>query len=196
MSMLSAQCDKLRAMAESVGLEVPQVATLMMEAADTIWELRNKCADLVGERERLFRANVEKNNEMLRLVGENARLREERDHWHVEQVHAYGNWEDAHKRAIELEKQNARLQEELSKWERLTAGIDLPEYPVTQFKPKDLERENANLRKQLRDVYVAHRYGLDCTECPWYDECDTEGGCPWLGILRDHLHELGIETDQ
>ena len=42
---------------------------------------------------------------------ENAKLREERDHWHVEQVHAYGNWEDVHKRAIELEKQNAKLRE-------------------------------------------------------------------------------------
>ena len=76
MSMLSAQCDELRAMAESVGLEVPQAATLMMDAADTIWELRNKCADLVSEREHLFQSNVEKNNEMLRLVGENAKLRE------------------------------------------------------------------------------------------------------------------------
>ncbi len=40
MSTLSAQCDELRAMAESVGLAMPQSATLMMEAADTIWELR------------------------------------------------------------------------------------------------------------------------------------------------------------
>ena len=51
MSMISAQCDKLRAMAESVGLAMPQAATLMMEAADTIWELRCKCADLMSERE-------------------------------------------------------------------------------------------------------------------------------------------------
>ena len=41
MSMISAQCDKLRAMAESVGLAMPQAATLMMEAADTIWQLRD-----------------------------------------------------------------------------------------------------------------------------------------------------------
>ena len=41
MSMLSAQCDKLRQMAESVGLAMPQAATLMMEAADTILELRD-----------------------------------------------------------------------------------------------------------------------------------------------------------
>ena len=32
--------DELRAMAESVGMEIPQAATLMMEAADTITELR------------------------------------------------------------------------------------------------------------------------------------------------------------
>lgn len=74
--MLSAQCDELRAMAESVGLAMPQAATLMMEAADTIWELRSQCADLVDERERLFQANVEKNGEVLRLVNENAKLRE------------------------------------------------------------------------------------------------------------------------
>ena len=45
------------------------------------------------------------------LQTENAKLREERDHWHVEQVHAYGNWEDAHKRASELELENAKLRE-------------------------------------------------------------------------------------
>lgn len=41
MSMLSAQCDELRAMAQSVGLAMPQVATLMMGAADTILEMRD-----------------------------------------------------------------------------------------------------------------------------------------------------------
>lgn len=56
MSILSAQCDELRSMADSVGLAMPQAATLMMEAADTIWELRDD----------LQRANAE-----------NARLREE-----------------------------------------------------------------------------------------------------------------------
>jgi len=39
-------------------------------------KLRSQCADLVDERERLFRANVEKNGEVLRLVGENVKLRE------------------------------------------------------------------------------------------------------------------------
>ncbi len=36
MSMLSAQCNELRFMAESVGLAMPQAATLMMGAAGSI----------------------------------------------------------------------------------------------------------------------------------------------------------------
>ena len=53
MSMLSAQCDELRAMAESVGLAMPQAATLMMEAADTIWELRGSVHSERSEADRL-----------------------------------------------------------------------------------------------------------------------------------------------
>ena len=52
--------------------------------------------------------------EASRLRAENAELREERNHWHVEQVHAYGNWEDAYKRASELESENAKLRELLT----------------------------------------------------------------------------------
>ena len=54
----------------------------------------------------------------------------------------------------QLEAENARLRDELAKWERLTAGIDLPEYPVVQFKPKDLERENAKLRELVGDLFL------------------------------------------
>ena len=53
MSMLSAQCDELRQMAESVGLAMPQAATLMMEAADTIWELRGSVHRERAEADRL-----------------------------------------------------------------------------------------------------------------------------------------------
>jgi hypothetical protein len=49
--------------------------------------------------------------ELDNLKDENIKLREERDHWHVEQVHAYGNWEDAYRRAAELEAENAKLRE-------------------------------------------------------------------------------------
>lgn len=79
MSMISSQCDKLRETASKLDSydAYGNIASMLREAADTIWQLRNKCSSLVDGRERLFRANVEKNGEILRLVGENAKLREE-----------------------------------------------------------------------------------------------------------------------
>lgn len=50
------------------------------------------------------------------------------------------------------ERENAKLREELDQWHSLTAGIELPEYPMTQFQPKDLERENAKLREDMEDL--------------------------------------------
>lgn len=50
-------------------------------------------------------------DELREALDENAKLREERNHWHVEQVHAYGNWEDTYKRAVELELENTKLRE-------------------------------------------------------------------------------------
>ena len=55
-----------------------------------------------------------------------------------------------------------------------------------------LDNENAKLRELLRDVYILHRNGLDCTECPWFDECNTTCGCSWLGIFANRMCELGI----
>ena len=83
MSMLSAQCDELRAMAESVGLAIPQAATLMMGAADTIWELRGSVhrerAEADGLRMRI--TSLEAALEGMHLIreqdmAENAKLRE------------------------------------------------------------------------------------------------------------------------
>ena len=65
MSMISAQCDELRSMSESVGLAMPQAATLMMEAADTIDRL-----DLALDSKRIAERRVTE------LLDENAKLRE------------------------------------------------------------------------------------------------------------------------
>lgn len=54
-----------------------------------------------------------------------------------------------------LKAENDKLREELRQWERLTANIELPEYPVTEFQPKDLERENAKLRELVRQMSYA-----------------------------------------
>ena len=46
MSMLSAQCEKLRTMAIRADCTLPEVARLMRDAADTIDELRTRCQEL------------------------------------------------------------------------------------------------------------------------------------------------------
>lgn len=80
MSMLSAQCDELRQTAESVGLAMPQAATLMMEAADTILSLRDRAQDLQAENAKLRDgANAMRQlyeDELKHALDENAKLRE------------------------------------------------------------------------------------------------------------------------
>ena len=87
------------------------------------------------------------------------------------------------RRAVDVE--NAKLRDELAKWEQLTDGIDLPEYPVTQFVPKDLERENAKLRELVRDM--------------WHEgmcECGSLGKCAaCIYEYPTRMRELGIEVD-
>lgn len=58
MSMLSSQVDELRAIAGDGSTEWvagPIRASALRRAADTIWELRDKCSDLMDERDRLAR---------------------------------------------------------------------------------------------------------------------------------------------
>lgn len=74
MSMLSAQCDELRWLADNLeehDSHMDEYVQAMRSAAVTIWELRNKMCDMVDERER---ARV--------FESENAKLRAERDEWH------------------------------------------------------------------------------------------------------------------
>lgn len=49
-----------------------------------------------------------------------------------------------------IERTNAELHKELEQWHKLTENIELPEYPLTEFQPKDLERENAKLREKVK----------------------------------------------
>lgn len=83
----------------------------------------------------------------------------------------------------QLAAENAKLRDELAKWERLTDGIDLPEYPISQFVPKDLERENSALRELVRDICRAFMHG----KCNYI----SDGRCQWYDRMRD----LGIEVD-
>lgn len=76
MSMLSAQCDELRSMAESVGLAMPRAATLMMEAADTIWELRGSVHRERAEADTLRQQLADVTESMVRVEERCAKLRE------------------------------------------------------------------------------------------------------------------------
>lgn len=98
---------------------------------------------------------------------------------------AMGAVRDANERMDLLEAENAMLREELEQWHRLTAGIELPEYPITEFKPKDLERENAKLRELVRAAWKCIHSGLSCSDCR-----TIAGGC----TLKTAMRELGIEV--
>ena len=92
-------------------------------------------------------------------------------------------WHDvACKIADDIDAENAKLREEVEQWHRLTAGIELPEYPITEFKPKDLNRENAKLRELVR--------ALDwCTE-----NCDTPRACDRCPLKQSDILEPECEV--
>lgn len=79
----------------------------------------------------------------------------------------------------ELAERIVALEDELVKWERLTAGIQLPEYPISEFQPKDLERENAKLRDLLQRTWDA-----------FHDATASE-----FVTVKNELRELGVEVD-
>lgn len=89
-----------------------------------------------------------------------------------------------------LQAENAKLRDEIDQWHRLTAGIELPEYPITEFQPKDLERENAKLRELVRHLYTCMERqeedgSLLCANCPYENEsneCDYELRMKELGV--------------
>lgn len=96
----------------------------------------------------------------------------------------------------DLEAENARLREELAQWERLTAGIELPEYPITQFQPKDLERENAKLRELVRELWEGYK-DPPCEDCPYKDTptCADCSICAREATVIDRMRELRVGVD-
>ena len=89
----------------------------------------------------------------------------------------------------------ARIDELCAEVERLREEVNVAGMVAYVQDMKGLKAENTKLRELARDVHTLHWNGLDCTECPWFDECDTTGGCPWLSIFADHMRSLGIEVD-
>ena len=138
--------------------------------------------------------------DVARLQAENARLREERDHWHVEQVHAYGNWEDAHKRAIELEAENDKLKHELE-LEKFRGAGEIEAYrrqtSVAVKKAAQVKAENDDLRELVRDMW---RFtGAACKKYPRLFDPAAQGGqmvqLNMLDNFEQRMAELGMEVE-
>lgn len=95
--------------------------------------------------------------------------------------------------------ENAKLRDELDQWHRLTAGIELPEYPITEFKPKDLERDNAKLRELCGDMMEFFEDGDWCVKCELAPDCQEqeqyEDECLMRFVFRDRMRELGVKVD-
>lgn len=85
----------------------------------------------------------------------------------------------------ELAERIVGLEDELTKWERLTAGIELPEYPITQFQPKDLERENAELREQIEHLQPKDCEGnaLDIADTVSMLRSEYDGDHEWDDVV-------------
>lgn len=91
--------------------------------------------------------------------------------------------EDARAERDRLQAENAKLRDELDKWERLTANIEIPSYPITEFRPKDLERENDKLRKLAKKLKACNSSCGRCIEL--YGVCEHE----------TELRELRVEVN-
>lgn len=99
----------------------------------------------------------------------------------------------------ELAERIVALEDELAELEKLTAGIELPEYPITQFHPKDLERENAKLRK-LADAVKEFVEDTHCEDCPCRRDCDDNNVFFCVDDLSYHafaaMRELVMGLDE
>lgn len=152
---------------------------MLTESVTEVWKLYRDSHDELKEPMRMRFRKLDKYVD--ELERENVRLREEIE---VTGLVAYVQG------MKQLRAENAKLRDELAKWERLAAGIDLPEYPITEFQPKDLERENAKLRELVRIAieYCVNGYCAEEDECPLYE---SRHSCR----LHVEARELGIEVD-
>ncbi len=55
----------------------------------------------------------------------------------IENDNLYRAIEDIGVRNEELKAENEELRRELAQWERLADGIELPEYPIVTFQPRE-----------------------------------------------------------
>lgn len=83
----------------------------LQERVDSLTADVKKWADAANEQRLVAMEQADKVQE---LTAERDELRKECSRWHVEQVHAYGNWEDVHEYAKKLEAERDELRDKLS----------------------------------------------------------------------------------
>lgn len=186
--MISAQCDELRAMAESVGLAVPQAATLMMEAADTILELRD---DLQRANAAVQDAEHDESmawDRVRKAEADADRLREELAKAHDPQ--RIGGQADPSSFVYAIE----QLRE--FRWQHATNDEDAIPYINNVVAAR--ERENAKLRMLIDLKETCWKYVGWCDECPYNGVDDEHGDCNCT--VREKVNslarELGVEVDR
>lgn len=137
MNMLSSQIKELREAADRLeGYQCGEISRMLHEAADTITSLQNRLQELQSEV----------------------------NHWRTEQVHAYGNWEDAYKRIVELEANNGTLWHEL---------FGTPERAARMLE------ESCHLLHGLKvDGWVS------CAGCPVYEKDADVDDCCYSELLE------------
>ena len=128
-----------------------------------------------------------------RLQAENAKLREERNHWKVEQTHAYSNWEDAHKRVTEVEAENAELREQVARHKEIDAALARADEDLHIIEGRyGIHLTNAELYMLCDAVYAINAKLRKFAAEIYEDQCDD---CDkWK--YRDRMRELGIEVPE
>ena len=170
MSMLSAQCDDLRIKANIAELPLG-VRLALRGAADTIWELRNKCADLMDEHlehERVKAENAALREQMERLV---TLLRNDCD--------IDASWDGLRRFwSIELTEDGCLMRDRACKAEAENAWLRAM---------RDTWAENdAKLRELVRDMW----HELDAAT-----QYDAGGGRGVVYEFADRMRELGMGVD-
>jgi len=211
MSMLSAQCDELRSMAESVGLAMPQAATLMMEAADTIERLREQAEDMDFQLDK-WQTKAEYFKQLADLA-EADRLRNDAENAKLRKL--VGLWSVINKHMSLCATTNCGqcpVREECGESVYLEGllGIDPKglswRVQERMAETTDVQAENAKLRELARDVNKAAHMLCEA----WEGSCSKEADgmslyavCPIsdtnelcvFGKLHDRMRELGVVVE-
>ena len=222
MSMLSSQCDTLRVAADALEDEgvIPDCAKLMRDAADTIWELRNKLAGTVDKSEEIDKRTAEldfqiADNWRLTAVNEslkeqNAKLKEQ-VHWlkkgDVLHVLTDQEFADQQKREREMQASIAALEDENAKLDRIRRSLHADvmwlggiihrrnmQLAEVQGALERRNDENAKLRESVRSLLICIKHE-ECEEsCPNYEPMYTDYGYEKNGNTVVESEYLGCCT--